>query len=193
MSSGSRRGVTRGYVGGLLLAAVFVAAALLIGTWGLLTLVLQRNPVTSDGVPMWAAPVIVVTVLALLAWALWQQGLVLLRGRRAPAWGHVIAITGGSYLVWCGLGMLAGLSIDETWVSPFAATLAPICAISSLLFWGVLARRVYTDRPVPKWPWERRGEPGPDWATGDENPWNDPRGDDPDGPESPGGPGGQGR
>lgn len=195
MSSGSRREVTRGYVGGLILAAVIVAAALLIATWGLLALALERDPVTSDGVPRWAAPLLLLIVLALLGCTMWQQALVLLRGRKAPAWGLVVAIAGGSYLVWCLGGLLAGLSIDETWVSPFAASLAPVCGVASLLFWAVLARRVYTDRPVPKWPWERRGEPGPDWAIGDEDPWRDDRRDrddrddrdDPDGLDEPDG------
>ncbi|WP_449281762.1 hypothetical protein [Leucobacter sp.] len=185
MSSGSRREVTRGYVGGLILAAVIVAAALLIASWGLLALTLQRDPISSDGVPRWVAPVLVLVVLALLGATMWQQALVLLRGRKSPAWGLLIAIAGGAYLLWCLGGTLAGLSIDETWVSPFAALLAPVCGLASLLFWAVLARRVYTDRPVPKWPWERRGEPGPDWAIGDEDPWRDggPRGsDDPEDP-----------
>lgn len=198
MNLGSRRDVTRGYVGGLTLAAVIVAAALLIATWGLLALTLQRDPVSSDGVPRWVAPVILILVLALLGCTMWQQALVLLRGRKAPAWGLVVAIAVGSYLLWCLGGTLAGLSIDETWVSPFAATLVPICGVASLLFWAVLARRVYTDRPVPKWPWERRGEPGPDWATGDEDPWREERDgrdhwDDRDGPEGFGGPDGRER
>ncbi|WP_244301297.1 hypothetical protein [Leucobacter insecticola] len=47
------------------------------------------------------------------------------------------------------------MRIDETWLSPFAAVLAPIWAVAALLFWAILARRVYTDRPTPKWPWER--------------------------------------
>ncbi len=189
MNSGSRRDVTRGYVGGLILAAVIVAAALLIATWGLLALTLQRDPVSSDGVPRWVAPILVLVVLALLGGAMWQQALVLLRGRKTPAWGLLVAIAGGAYLLWCLGGALAGLSLDETWVSPFAATLAPVCALAFLLFWAVLARRVYTDRPVPKWPWERRGEDGPDWAIGDEEPWRDgPRGSDGGGdPEDPDG------
>lgn len=195
MSSGSRREVTRGYVGGLILAAVIVAAALLIATWGLLALTLQRDPVSSDGVPRWAAPLLLLIVLALLGGTMWQQALVLLRGRKTPAWGLVVAIAGGSYLLWCLGGVLAGLSIDETWVSPFAAALVPVCGVASLLFWAVLARRVYTDRPVPKWPWERRGEPGPDWAIGDEDPWGEDRDgrDDRDDPDGFGGPGGRSR
>lgn len=188
MTSGSRREVTRGYVGGLLLAAVIVAAALLVATWGLLALALQRDPISSAGVPRWIAPLLLLAVLAALGAVLWQQALVLLRGRRAPAWGLLIVIAGGSYLLWCLGGVLAGLSIDETWTSPFAAALAPICAVASLLFWAVLARRVYTDRPAPRWPWEGRDEPGPDWAIRGDDPWNDgsagPGGaDDPDSPD----------
>ncbi|WP_024356765.1 hypothetical protein [Leucobacter chironomi] len=158
MTGGSRRGVTRGYVAGLVLAAVIVAAALLIAGWGLLSLAMQREPVSSDGVPRWAAPLLLVLGLALLAAALWQQALVLLRGRRGPAWGVIVVAAGGVYLLWCLGGVLAGLSVDETWVSPFAAALPLIWAVASLLFWAVLARRVYTGRPAPKWPWERAEE-----------------------------------
>lgn len=158
MTGGSRRGVTRGYVAGLVLAAVIVAAALLIAGWGLLSLAMQREPVSSDGVPRWAAPLLLVLGLALLAAALWQQALVLLRGRRGPAWGVIVVAAGGVYLLWCLGGVLAGLSVDETWVSPFAAALPLIWVVASLLFWAVLARRVYTGRPAPKWPWERAEE-----------------------------------
>ncbi len=160
MTSGSRRGVTRGYVGGLTAAAAIAATALLIAVWGVLALTLDREPVSSEHVPRWGAPLVLVLALAALAWALWQQALVLLRGRRGPAWGHIVALAGGAYLLWCLGGMLAGMSIDETWVSPFAAALALVWGVVSLLFWAVLARRVYTDRPVPKWPWERREEDG---------------------------------
>ena len=158
MTSGSRRGVTRGYVGGLLAAAVIVATALLVAAWGLLALALDREPVASDGVPRWVAPVVVALALGALAGSLWQQALTLLRGRRAPAWGQIVVVAVGAYLLWCLAGLLAGLSIDETWVSPFAVCLAPVWAVACLLFWGVLARRVYTDRPAPRWPWERRAE-----------------------------------
>lgn len=158
MTEGARRGVTRGYVGGLVVACAIVAAALLVAGWGGLGLALDREPVATDGVPRWAAPLILALALAMLAGSLWQQALVLLRGRRAPSWGAIIATAGGAYLMWCLGGILAGMSIEETWLSPFAALLAPIWGIAAVLFWAVLARRVYTNRPAPKWPWERREE-----------------------------------
>ena len=158
MTSGSRHGVTRGYVGGLMLAAVAVAIALLVAAWGILALVTDREPVATDAVPRWAGPVLIAVIVGMLAASLWQQALILLRGQRAPAWGFVIAGALGAYLIWCLGGVLAGMSIDETWVSPFAALIVPIWAVAALLFWAVLARRVYTDRPTPKWPWERAEE-----------------------------------
>src|SRR5690606_33613901 len=90
----------------------------------------------------------------------------------------VIAV--GAYLLWCLGGAIAGLRIEDTWLSPFALALAGCWALCSLAFWGVLARRVYTDRPVPRWPWERSGKDalGPDWITPEE--WTGP-GEDPDG------------
>lgn len=158
MTGGSRHGVTRGYVGGLMLATVVIAIALLVAVWGLLALLGDREPVASDAVPRWAGPILVFVAVAGLAVALWQQALTLLRGQRTPAWGLIVVAALGGYLVWCLGGILAGMSIDETWVSPFAATLVPIWAITALLFWAVLMRRVYTDRPTPKWPWERAEE-----------------------------------
>lgn len=153
MTDGPRRGVTRGYVGGLIVAAAIVATALTVASWGTIALASGRDPVSSEVSPA-LAPLLLVAALAMLCIGLWRQALALLRGRRAVSWGAVVSLAGGAYLVWCIGGALGGLSIDETWVSPFAAVLAPIWAASALLFWSVLARRVYTDRPAPRWPWE---------------------------------------
>ncbi|UOQ57943.1 hypothetical protein MUN78_03635 [Leucobacter allii] len=154
MTSGPRRGVTRGYVGGLIVAALIVAAALVVAVWGLLALGLAREPVASE-TPIWAAPLILALALGALAWALWRQAIALLRGRRAPAWGLVVAASLGAYAIWSLAGLGAGMRVEETWLSPFAAALVPIWAVAALLFWAVLGRRVYTDRPPPRWPWER--------------------------------------
>lgn len=174
MTEGPRRGVTRGYVWGLIFATMIVAVALIIASWGLISLFGQREPVQTAGIALPAAQLIVAVALAVLCWGLWRQAISLLRGLRTPHWGYIIALMGGAYLIWCLLGTLVGLSLDDTWLSPFAAALALIWGLASLLFWSVLARRVYTDRPTPKWPWEKRGEPGPDWANTDDDPWSDP-------------------
>lgn len=159
-----RRGVTRGYVVGLIGATGLVALALVVASWGLIGMFSGRQPVSSPGLLPAAAEWIVLLALIVLALGLWLQALALLRGRRRPPWAHTLAIAGCGYFVWCLGGVLVGMSIDETWVSPFALALALIWAIGSLLFWLVLARRVYTERPVPRWPWERRGDrEGPDW------------------------------
>lgn len=157
MSDGPRRGVTRGYVGGLIAAAAIVAVALTVACWGIIALLSGRDPVTS-AVSAALAPSLLVAAIAMLCVALWRQALALLRGRRSVSAGVPVSLAGGAYLVWCLGGGLGGLSIDETWLSPFAAVLAPIWASSSLLFWSVLARRVYTDRPAPRWPWEREDD-----------------------------------
>ncbi|MCB1273094.1 MAG: hypothetical protein KDB25_01670 [Leucobacter sp.] len=159
-----RRGVTRGYVVGLLVATVIVAVALVVATWGLLGMAIDREPVSTPGVSLPAAEVIVLFALVALAAGLWNQALVLLRGRRRPPWAHIVVLGFGAYFVWCLGGLIAGLSIEDTWLSPFALALGLIWALCSLLFWAVLARRVYTERGVPQWPWERRGDDeGPDW------------------------------
>lgn len=153
-----RRGVTRGYVGGLLLATLVVASALVVASWGFIALLGDREPVETDGIAKWVAPLGVFVALGALAWGLWQQAIILLRGHRSLSWAHMVVLAGAAYLLWCIVGTLAGLSIDETWLSPFSIVLAPIWAIASLLFWAILLRRVYTDRDVPKWPWEKREE-----------------------------------
>lgn len=162
MTEGSRRGVTRGYVGGLTVAAVILAAALVIASWGFISLFTGRDPITTPGISRAATPLIVILALGLLGWRLWEQALALLRGRRTPPIGQALVVAVGAYLVWCLLGGILGLSAGETWLSPYAGMLIPIWTLAALLFWAVLVRRVYTDRPPPRWPWERREEREPD-------------------------------
>ncbi|MBK0419552.1 hypothetical protein JD276_10950 [Leucobacter sp. CSA1] len=173
MTGPARRGVTRGYVAGLIFAAVIVAAALTVAVWGLLSLGLGIDPVSTRDRPRWVAPVVVAAALGLLAWLLWLQALSLLRGRRTPHWGATLAAAAVAYLLWCLVGFAVGLGGAETWASPFAWSLVPIWATASLLFWAVLARRVYSDRGVPKWPWEREDDLGPDWANYGIDPWSE--------------------
>lgn len=156
MNADARRGVTRGYVLGLVGSLAFLAISLLVGSWGVLAYLTGTAPIRNSELPLTVAPPILLVVLAVLAWGLWQQALVLLRGRRGPLWSLIIAHSFGGYLVWCLLGMLVGLNVSETWLSPYAWMIVPTWALSSVLFWAVLARRVYTDRPAPRWPWERR-------------------------------------
>ncbi|WP_053352781.1 hypothetical protein [Leucobacter musarum] len=155
MTDGPRRGVTRGYVGALIGAAGIAAVAVLVAVWGGLALALDREPVTTDGVAAWTAPVVILVALIALAVSLWASAIALLRGRRSPSWGIVLGLGFGVYLWWCLAGMLGGMSVAETWFSAFALGLAIIWGLAALAFWAVLARRVYTDRPAPRWPWER--------------------------------------
>lgn len=178
----ARRGVTRGYVAGLILAAVIGATALTVAIWGLLALALARDPISTT-LPIWAGPLTLLGALALLAGGLWLQALALLRGRQGPHWAYVLALGGGSYLLWCLVGTAAGLESTETWASPFAISLIPVWVLASLLFWAVLARRVYSDRGTPRWPWERDDDLGPDWANYGLDPWSEgPISGDPDAP-----------
>lgn len=176
MTDPARRGVTRGYVWAVIVASGIVAVALMVATWGLLALATGVPPIRTPDVSFALVPLIVALLLAMLAWGLWLQGLVLLRGRRALSWGYLVALGGGAYLLWSVAGTIAGLQISDTWLSIYAATLAVIWAVVSVLFWAVLARRVYTNRPRPMWPWEKRDDEGPDWAFGRD----DPRGSDGD-------------
>lgn len=158
MVENGQRGVTRAYVLGLLAATLIIAAALVSASWGLLSFVLDSEPVETEGVPLWFGIIAIFVCLGMLGILLWRHAIMLLQGRKTPAWGIVIGAGIGAYFLWCLCGILGGLSVGETWLSPYAALLAPIWVVAVLVFWLVLARRVYTDRPTPRWPWERREE-----------------------------------
>lgn len=170
MTAAAPRRVTRGYVGGLIAAVCVLAAALVIGGWGGITYFTGVLPVETPNIWVLAAEVIVLLALAGLAWALWHQALVLLRGRRTPSWAHVVLVGTGVYVFWSIVATFFGMSIEETWLSPFALVLAIAWALASIIFWAILARRVYTDRPTPKWPWESPDE-GPDTSWREDLPW----------------------
>lgn len=172
MNGDRRRRVTRAYVWGLIFAVVIVAFALMLLAWAAIALATGGAPVSTPGIGLGVAPLAVLLCLGLLVWGLWAQSLVLLRGARSVSWSHLLLVSLGSYMVWCAVGTLAGLSTAETWLSPYALAIALAWMFASLLCWAVLLRRVYTDRPAPRWPWEKHDDLGPDWAHTDENPWD---------------------
>lgn len=174
MTEGHRRGVTRGYVWGLIFAVVIVSFALMLAAWSALALLTGGGPVTTEGIGFEVSAFAVLLCIGLLLWVLWAQSILLLRGRRAVSWTHVLLATFGGYLAWSLVGTLTGLSLADTWLSPYALSLALAWGVGALLCWAVLLRRVYTERPVPRWPWEKRGDPGPDWANTGEDPWAAP-------------------
>lgn len=175
MTETPRRGVTRGYVGGLIFAVGVLALAVLIAAWAYLSWMLGGGPVVTPDVSVVATPLIVLVLLAMLGWILWGQSIQLLRGRKTPSWPHIALAAVGGYLLWCLGGLLVGMSVEETWLSPFALTLGIVWGLAALVCWSVLMRRVYTDRPTPQWPWEKRDEPGPDWTHTDDDPWGGDR------------------
>ena len=175
MTDRHRRGVTRGYVWGLVFAVAIAGFALMLTAWSLISLASSGGPVSTPGIGFSATAVPVLLCLGLLVWLLWSQSLLLLRGRRQLSWRHLLIASFGGYLLWGLAGTLLGLSLTDTWLSPYALALAIAWALATVLCWAVLLRRVYTDRPAPSWPWEKRGELGPDWAGTDEDPWADPR------------------
>lgn len=148
------RRVTRGYVWTLIAGSLVVAVALIVAAWGILAYATSSDPIRSPHIARWTAPALIVLALAGLAWLLWQQALALLRGRRAPRWSLFIVAIFGSFLIWCLGGMASGMAIDETWGSPFAWAIGLAWGVSFLLYWAVLQREIYTDRPMPRWPWE---------------------------------------
>ncbi|MGR4010773.1 hypothetical protein [Leucobacter sp. 1207-22] len=155
MTAQQKRGVTRGYVRGLIAASLVVAVALLVAVWGFTSLLGSVPPVHTESVPRWAAPVLIIVALGVLAALLWQQSLALLRGKTSPSWSSILVGALLAYLIWCLGGTLFGMVIDETWTSLFAWLLVPIWGLVGLMYWALLVRRVYTEMPTPQWPWEK--------------------------------------
>lgn len=150
-----RRKVTRSFVLSLASLTTFFALAVLMATWGLVAFGLGVMPVTSE-IPNFVTPIIIVLALAELFWMLWIIALALLRGRAEPPWLLALATGLLAYITWGGIGLIAGFTVSEAWLSVDAITLPVIWIISALLFWLLLARQVFTTRPRPLWPWEKR-------------------------------------
>lgn len=183
MSATDHRGVTRGYLAGLIFAVVVSAFSLLLLCWALISLITGGVLISTPDVGIGGAAVMTLLCIGGLVWGLWSQSLVLLRGRRSLSLPHLLSTVFGCYLLWCVLGVALGLRIADTWLSPYALALACCWLLAGLLCWALLARRRFTELSTPQWPWERRGEPGPDWVGG-ELPWGSfgRRGSDEDDP-----------
>jgi len=178
VTSAHRRGVTRGYVWGLIFAVVVVAFALMLMAWAGIALATGGGPVATPGVGYGVSAFIVVLCLGLLVLSLWKHALLLLRGRKTLSLGNMLIVSFGAYLLWGIVGSILGLSVGDAWLSLYALALALAWACAMVLFWALLLRRVYTDRPAPRWPWERSGDLGPDWAHTEEDPWDETSEDD---------------
>lgn len=148
--------ITRGYAFGLISAVCILVAALLIAGWGLLSLFSAGSPVVSN-IPTFVAPLLVMAALVLLVWVMWAQTIALLKGAR-PAWSLMIVVAGAAYLIWALGGTAAGMTVAETWLSPFAAMIFLIWPAGLFIFWSLLLRRLYSSKGPPKWPWEEREE-----------------------------------
>ena len=184
MTDNHRRGVTRGYLRGLIFAVVIVAFSIMLAAWSFIALATDGGPVSTPGVSYGATVLPVLSCLVLLAAVLWSQSILLLRGRRSLSLTHLLLASIGGYLIWCLLGMAVGLSLHDTWLSPYALSLAIALALAVLIAWSLLLRRVYTDRPAPQWPWEKRGDQeGPEWANTESDPWQSDKSDPEDGDE----------
>jgi hypothetical protein len=152
-----RRGVTRSYVWMLIFGCTFVTVSLVVAGWGLTALALLRLPVETS-VPTYYGPLVLVLLFLSLAASMWYQSLNVLRGHKTVPISRMIVMGLVAYIVWSLAGMLAGMSIGETWLSLFSFELVPLFAFGLLSCWYLLLRRVYTDRPTPRWPWEKHEE-----------------------------------
>lgn len=150
-----RRGVTRGQTWVILAGVVVAAVATVITSWAFLSLFGDLSPVATAGIAPAIGPGIIVMCAGLLLWVLWGQTLVLLRGDSRVPWGSAVVSAGGSYLVWCMLGMAVGMSVSDTWLSPFAVVLACVWACAVLMGWAVMCSRISAAPGRLVWPWER--------------------------------------
>lgn len=150
-----RRKVTKAFVLGLAAMTSLFGLAVLVAAWGLLALATDTKPVESQ-VPFFVAPLIVFGALGELCWMLWLVALRTLRGNAAPPWGLAFLTSAGAVVVWAVIGFLAGFSVSEALLGFYVLILAASWFLAAMLFWLLLARQVFTDRPTPMWPWERK-------------------------------------
>lgn len=187
MTPDGPRGVTRGYVVGLIGAVTILALAVVVALWGAISLATGAEPVRSEDASFSLAPLIVAVAVAALVVVLWNASISLLRGRTSPPLAHAVTAGFGVYLLWCLAGAVAGLASTDTWLSVYPVALGVVWFVAPILLWAVLYRRRYTDRGTPKWPWERHPAPDdlqyPDHEVDPEN--------DPDAPRDGGSPNGR--
>lgn len=148
--------ITKAYARGLIAFVCVFVVALLVASWGLLGLSISKMPVFSQ-VATFTAPLLVAVAVGILAWIMWAQTISILRGNK-PAWSLVIVASGSGYLVWCLGGVLANLTVEETWLSPFVLVIVLVWPIGLMLFWWLILRKLYSGRSTPKWPWEDKDE-----------------------------------
>lgn len=165
MSNRAPHRVTKGYARGLIGAVAIFAMALVVVSWGYLSWFLGVAPIVSD-VPRITGPGLVGLCLVVLMFTLWREVIHLLRGN-APSIVLILIVPTSAYLVWSLLGMLFTLRIEETWISPYALTLALSWLCALLVFWGIFLRKLYSGKERPKWPWEKNElDEGPDYFSG---------------------------
>ena len=117
----------------------------MLTAWSLISLASGGGPVSTPGIGFSSAAMPVLLCLGLLAWLLWSQSLLLLRGRRQLSWRHLLVASFGGYLLWGLVGTLLGLSLADTWLSPYVLALAVSWALATVLCWACL---LYTSRCV---------------------------------------------
>jgi len=150
-----RRKVTRAFVLALAAMVSIFGLALLVASWGLSALLFGSKPVAGD-VAFFVAPTIILLALATLFWVLWRVALAVLRGRTALPWGAALIAAVSAYFLWGIIGTLAGFTLSEAWFSIYVLELEVVWLLTVFIFWAVLSRQVFTERPTPKWPWEER-------------------------------------
>ena len=150
-----RRKVTRAFVLTLAAFTTVLGISMVIAAWGLEALLTNSKPVEAD-LPFFVAPVIFLPEIALLFFLLWRAALATLRGHSGPPWTQMLLVGLGAYLIWAVLGSLSGFSLRDAWMSVYVLSLVIIWMLSVFIFWILLARQVYTERPTPSWPWEQR-------------------------------------
>lgn len=150
-----QRRVTRTFVLALAGFVTLFALALLVASWGLLSFALGTKPVESD-LPFQTTPLVISLAVLELFWLLWRFALTILRGTAMNPWLFALITATLAYLTFGTLEVLAGLSPREAFLTVYPFTLFLAWFVAVPLFFVLLTRQVYTNRPAPMWPWERR-------------------------------------
>lgn len=160
----------RRYAATLAAFATALYLALLVAALGVLSLLLERDPIADPDAGAFAGPIACAVAAAVVLTGL------LVRALRAPtesgrerhdiAMGTALLLGLGSYVGYAiGGGVVVGISdpfrfapfVVEQLIGPFAAA-AGILSLVVVLFDMIVLSSRRDERGRPRWPWEKRGD-----------------------------------
>ncbi|WGD36763.1 hypothetical protein [Lysinibacter sp. HNR] len=131
-----------------------LAGALTIATWGFIALFTASDPIETADISLVVGPLSIVLALVVMFLSMFRIGKSLQHGHSRLPWSLILLAGIGAYLVAAIVFFAVGLPPHESFYSAFLLALLPIGWLCALCYWAMVARRIYTDRGRPRWPWE---------------------------------------